>query len=221
MPRWPDGYFTKSLPERIDAIGHRAFVGGFSDDLWHRIGKLQYHFLVSNGLRHDQVFYDIGCGSLRLGQFLIPYLDRGHYHGIEQAETLVEQGLSDEFFADIVQQRKPRFRFTSAFEFEGLPMFDMAIAQSVFTHLTLEDIGLCFARLRPQAHDDSRFYFTFFEGDAGQNKFQSSDPNRNWHYRFEDLTGVARSAGWQLEYIGDWQHPAKQRLVLAVPVGVV
>ena len=48
----------------VRRLGHRAFVGG-DGDLWDRIGRLQFDFLVSQGLRPEHVLLDFACGSLR------------------------------------------------------------------------------------------------------------------------------------------------------------
>jgi hypothetical protein len=44
-------------------LGHREYVGG----LWEAMGKLQFDFLISRGLKPEHVFLDIACGPLRGG----------------------------------------------------------------------------------------------------------------------------------------------------------
>src|ERR1700678_1283527 len=53
----PDGALGLNL------LGHREYVGG----LWEVIGKLQFDFLISRGLKPEHVFLDIACGPLRGG----------------------------------------------------------------------------------------------------------------------------------------------------------
>lgn len=45
-------------------LGHREYVGG----MWDEIGKLQFNFLLSRGLRPEHVFLDIACGPLGGGE---------------------------------------------------------------------------------------------------------------------------------------------------------
>lgn len=45
---------------------HRIAVGG----MWDEIGKLQFEFMVKQGLKPHHKFLDIGCGSLRGGYSL-------------------------------------------------------------------------------------------------------------------------------------------------------
>jgi hypothetical protein len=64
-------------------------------------------------------------------------------------------------------------------------------------------------------HPESKFYCTFFEGDESSNPKIDSDPNRSWSYTFKTLEELALSNNLKLTYIGDWQHPRDQKLILA------
>lgn len=208
-----------SIPhgERIHAWGHRAYVGGTDPEAWYGIGKRQFHFLVSNGLQHDDRFLDIACGSLRLGQYLIPMLDEGCYFGLELEESLVKEGLDHEMLFDVTTQKSPSFAHNERFDFSFIDEFDVAMAQSLFTHMTEADISLCFSSLRPHAHERSRFFSTFFEGDPSQNPEGPSHANRDWYYRFDQLEAIATAAGWRLHLVGDWGHERGQMMTLATP----
>ena len=195
--------------------GYRAYVGGPTPERWYGIGKLQFHWLVSAGLRPDSVFLDVACGSLRLGQFLIPYLNQGNYFGLDGSERLIEQGLENEVFFDIAAEKQPKFSSNYDFDFSFIDRFDFAIAQSLVTHLALDDVRLMLENLRTVADERSVFFFTFFEGDEKENKHEVSHPNKNWKYKFETLQDVARQTGWALAYVGDWNHPSNQMMVKA------
>lgn len=195
-------------------MGHRTYIGGSDAEMWYGIGLLQFHFLVAHGLRHNHIFLDVACGPLRLGQYLIPFLDEGHYFGLEAEPELVKYGINEELKFDLDMIKAPRFGYGYDFDFSFAKPFDYAIAQSLFTHLVPTDIKKCLVSLRKQAHDKSRFYFTFFEGDSANNPLDSH-ANRNWHYSLDELIVFSQDTGWYLEYIGDWNHPRKQKMVLA------
>ncbi len=205
--------------ERVKLWGHRRYVGGGDPETWYGIGRRQYHFLVSRGLTHASRFLDVACGSLRLGQYLIPMLDAGNYFGLEGEEALVQAGLEHELLFTVAQAKQPRFAFNYAFDLSTCPGYDYAIAQSLFTHLTLEDIGRCFTAMRPVAAPGSQFFFTFFEGEEAHNPEGESHANRNWRYRFETLKAVAEAAGFDCTYIGDWGHERGQMMAVATPAG--
>ena len=218
-PDAPSGPSDLDLPHgaRIEKWGHRRYVGGGDSEAWYGIGRRQYHFLVAQGLRPDHVFLDVACGALRLGQYLIPALNAGHYYGIEGEEALVQAGLAEEMLFDVTALKKPSFAFNYDFDVSFCPGYDFAIAQSLFTHLTLEDISACFTALRGIARPDSRFYFTFFEGDEALNRSTVSHANKRWNYRFETLQKAAQAAGFDCRYIGDWGHARDQMMALATP----
>ena len=63
--------------------------------------------LTSLGLReHDHVL-DIGCGSLRLGRLLIPFLRRARYFGVEPNLSLVDAGIRNELGWDAFRIKCP------------------------------------------------------------------------------------------------------------------
>lgn len=197
--------------ERIAKWGHRSYVGGYDSETWFAMGRHQYHYLVTRGLRSHHRFLDVACGSLRLGQYLIPFLDEGHYFGIEGEEVLVKAGLEHELMPELVALKKPNFAFNYDFDFSFVETFDFAIAQSLFTHLTIADIEKCFTNLRPKANADSCFYFTYFEGDSTDNPTQSH-ASRGWRFSVEELSKAAEGTGWTLTNIGDWGHQRSQKM---------
>ena len=128
-------------------VNHRKYVGGGSPEMWYHIGKIQYHFLVSNGLKPNHTFLDLGCGSLRLGQYLIPMLDKGGYYGLDAREDMVQEGLRNELLYEVARVKLHTFSYNHEFDFSFINSFDYAIAQSLFTHLSMEYIELCFGNI--------------------------------------------------------------------------
>jgi len=210
-----DAVFSLPAPERVVALGHRAYIGGQTPEMWYGIGRMQYHFLVAQGLEPHHVFLDVACGALRLGQYLIPFLKPGHYQAIEGEEALIAAGLEHEVLYGLGASRRPRFVCNYDFDVTGLEPFDYAIAQSLLTHLTPTDIEKCFTGIGGGSHAGSRFYFTWFEGPESGNPEGPSHAQRNWRYPFERLAELASPGGWQLTRIGDWNHPRGQMIALA------
>lgn len=210
-------WIDKPASERVAILGHRAFIGANNARMWYDIARRQFHFLVSQGVRPEHRFVDVACGSLRLGQFMIPYLDKGHYFGLEAEPSLVEAGLKNELLFDLADQKAPSFGHGYAFDFSFVPEFDAAIAQSLFTHLTEEDIATCLTNLRPKAHAGSRFFFTFFNEDK-PNPDEPSHANKVWYYPFSEIERISKSCGWKATYIGDWGHERNQEMAVVSPL---
>ena len=59
----------------------RGYVG--PPEYFDLITAMSFGLLSVLGLRERHRLLDIGCGSLRVGRVLIPYLGRGNYVGIE------------------------------------------------------------------------------------------------------------------------------------------
>ena len=117
---------------------YRAWVG--PPEEYDLIGALQTSLLLAAGLEEKHRLCDVGCGSLRAGRMLIPYLRTGNYFGIEPEEWLVEEGLERELGHGIREAKRPSFRFVADFSLQGFGTeFDFVVAQSVFSH-TLPDL---------------------------------------------------------------------------------
>lgn len=136
----------------------QAAIGG----MWEEIGRLQFDFLVGQGMHPEHRMLDVGCGTLRGGRHCIRYLDPQHYTGVDISAGALEAGhrlvIREGLTAKhprLLQTVDMRFR-----EFEG-ETFDFILAQSVFSHLPEEHIDECFAHIGRVMHDGSTFYFTF------------------------------------------------------------
>lgn len=194
----------------IAAGGHRAYVGG----KWEEIGKLQFDFLCSQGLKPEHVFLDVACGSLRGGVYFIPYLNAGNYLGIEKEEQLLQAGLLEEVGEELALEKKPEFVISSAFAFEHFSKeADFALAQSLFSHLTEDLILTCLEKLRPQVKTGCRFFATFFESEKPSANPSVSHDHKNFQYTRSEMEAFGRRTNWQPNYIGDWGHPRDQKMM--------
>jgi hypothetical protein len=193
----------------VTAVGHRGYIGG----RWDEIGKLQFDFMVSRGLRPEHVFLDIACGALRGGVYFIPYLDEGNYLGIDQEQVLIDRALAKELPADVQQQKRPEFVVSNAFEFDRFSRRpQISLAQSLFTHLIRSDIELCVKRLRAFVASGHEFYATFRVGRSDGNRAKSHAHAR-FVYMPDELEAIGRSHGWDCEFLGDWGHPRGQQMM--------
>lgn len=205
--------FTFLNPEGnkgIAKMGHRGYVGG----MWEEIGQLQFNFLISKGLKPDSFLLDIACGSLRLGAKTIPYLDRGHYLGIEKESGLLKAGLEQELDPKIRKKKQPNVIISDSFEFEKFRQkADFAIAQSLFTHLPSSLIDLCFKKLYPWLKNDGVFYATFFETGKKISNPKKPHDHCNFFYTKNEMCSFGITNGFNSNYIGDWNHPRNQVIV--------
>lgn len=215
------GYYDLETVEAGVRDGrHRELVGG----LWDEIGDHQLAFLIERGLKPSDRLLDIGCGSLRLGARAIAWLDAERYYGTDLSAALIEAGRESEL-DDALRAKAPATHFSANGDFDlsflGERM-DVAIAQSVFTHLPLNHLRRCLRMLAPVMWPGGRFYVTYFEcpygedlsiprvqGPAGVVTHDCRDP---YHYRQTDLQWAIDLSPWMFEPIGDWNHPRGQQI---------
>jgi SAM-dependent methyltransferase len=212
--------------ETYDSNWHRDAVGG----MWDEIGKLQFEFLVEQGLSPEQRLLDIGCGSLRGGVHFVGYLNSGNYCGIDINQELLDAGRVELKRYNLGHKRVTLVQMDD-FDFPSLNQrFDYALAQSVFTHLPLNSIIRCVMNVEKVLVQGGRFYATFFENTLGKSNLEpivrpgvtgkwngityfDRDP---YHYDFGTFEWICEGLGLKVEYIGDWNHPWGQRIMVFV-----
>lgn len=215
-------YSNLKMRLAILAGRHREAIGGE----WEAHGAHQVEFLKSVGLRPGHRFLDIGCGALRLGSRLAAYLEPGNYYGTDLNEPLIDVGYRKEIARAGLADRLPRANLVqdANFSFAGVPRdFDFAFAQSVFSHLPLNDLMLCLASLKAKGIC-REFYFTAFlvpDRDAWSGPHPQLDgvvthPDQDpYHYCAEDIRYACAAADVDCDIIGDWGHSRNQQMVRA------
>jgi len=212
---------TTVIAKRVAAGRHREAVGG----MWDEIGELQINYLKSHGLMPHHTFLDLGCGSLRGGVRIVPYLDPGNYHGVDLNQSLLDAGYEREIIPAGLAARLPRSNLHCFDDFEisriGV-LFDAALAQSVFTHIRLQRIRDCLARVARAIRPGGAFHATYWRAPedlpAGASsvhvKNLTTFPNRDlYHAKFSELCEAAAGLPWRVEDIGKWNHPRLQQMV--------
>ena len=199
---------------------HRDHIGG----LWDIVGKLQFDFLLSKGLKPHHFILDVGCGCLRGGVHFINYLDKGHYYGVDNNREIIEIGAKVELRKNRLFYKKPNLFISCDFNFTPLnKKFDFILAQSVFTHLNLNDILLCLINIEKVLKDEGTFFATFFENYKG---FKYTKPLKlirdqgvtffnkdGFHYDFRIFSALCSLLDLRVDYIGEWNHPRGQKMM--------
>jgi SAM-dependent methyltransferase len=194
---------------------YRAYVGPPED--YDLIAAMTFNLLTTLGLRQHHSLLDIGCGSLRIGRLLIPYLNRGKYFGIEPAEWLVAEGIKQELGETVVQAKRPPFFFTDSPEIAGRAnvSFDFALAQSIFSHCGLDLIRSWLSAISRSLAPDGILLATFLPGDEDA-------PQTGWvypecvNYRTATLERAAAEVNLRFEIL-DWKHPRQTWALFAAP----
>ncbi|MEL6665115.1 MAG: methyltransferase [Pseudomonadota bacterium] len=209
------------LQKRVTNGEHRAVIGG----RWEEIGDWQLEFAKSRGLKPEHSLLDIGCGSLRGGVKFVNFLDKNHYAGIDAHGILLDKGYSEELTNLDLSDKLDRARLveTNTFDLSAFQeQFDMAIAISVFTHVTLNQVRMCLTSIANALRSGATFYATYFEVppdqepsdviDRGEGIFTRYDQNP-YHYTVEDFQRAAQGLPLIVERLGDVGHPRGQYMI--------
>lgn len=210
-------YGRQLTAAEIAAKEHREFVGG----LWDEIGALQLEFMRSRGLSPSDRLLDVGCGALRGGVHFIRYLAPGCYCGLDVNASLIEAGKQELADAQLLS-KNPQLVVSDSFAVDSFgTTFHHALAVSLFTHLNMNLIAWCLARVRQVLAPEGRFYASYFEAPAsvhgqplrhasGVVTYYANDP---YHYSLDEMRALAQLAGVAVERIGNWGHPRGQTML--------
>jgi SAM-dependent methyltransferase len=194
--------YRRLMQWRLQHYGPEQAVGGFDDG----IGELQCEFLIGRGLEPDDRLLDIGCGTLRGGEHFMRYLDAGHYHGMDISSQALGAGAGR--VPELVQEHQPTLVLNDDLRFEDGPLadrYDMALAQSVWTHLPEEHIDECLANIGRVL--DGPLWATFFD--------EPRDSPKNFGYEPDRLVALAESHGHAARVLDreEYPHPRGQRMM--------
>lgn len=208
----------EAIQRKVAEGQHRALVGG----IWDTLGQWQLRVLKQQGLAPHHHVLDVGCGSLRGGVHLVDYLEADHYAGVDAHQALLDAGYDVELADAGLQHKVDRSKLveTDRFDFSSLaPGYDVALAQSLFTHLDWNHIRLCLHNLVSVMRPGGRLFATYFEApeelgldrtiDRGEGICTAFERNP-YHYRFSDLAAAARGLPMSVARIGDVGHPRGQ-----------
>ena len=198
----------------FDRQSAREYVGGDFDN----IGQWQFDEICQTPEFHNDIqFLDLACGCLRLGKLMIPYLNENRYTGIDANNELINIGLDFEITETVQKFKRPLLICNDKFEFDNIGPFEYVWANSLFSHLTIQDIKTCFKNLLPVMEPKGVFYFTYFEG-LQQNPSQSHS-RKDFRYQESDIVMAGLSTGWKIKrHQPVNNHPRNQKIMKATAI---
>ncbi|MGB5855874.1 MAG: class I SAM-dependent methyltransferase [Oceanisphaera sp.] len=193
---------------------YRAYVGPPQD--YDLVSAMVFNLLTCAGLRQHHRLLDIGCGSLRLGRVLIPYLNESNYVGVEPNRWLVEDGIANEVGADMVRIKQPRFSFQASLQEFTQPLaLDFVVAQSIFSHCSQQLIHDWLAELETHLSPTGALFATFLVA-------EEDFTGEGWvypgcvYFRPDTMAAIAAEHGFTFRVL-NWGHPRQQWALFARP----
>jgi len=178
-------------------------VGSHTHESWLEIGRLQFEYATSHGLKPEMRMLEIGCGNLRAGRLFIEYLEPGSYYGLDISPDILlsAQRTVSEYQ---LSGKLPYLTLIQDLRFEFLPSdhFDFVHAHSVFSHSPAEVIDECFAHVGRVMTAGAFFDFTFDRTEGTEHHVLHED----FYYRTDTLLAMAAKHGLEAAFCEDWEE---------------
>jgi len=220
----------KFFERKTADLNYKSAVGGHWDD----VGKLQFEYLQKLGLQPHHKLLDLPCGSLRVGRFLVDYLNDHCYYGTEGNPNLIKAGLSDVLPAekvDVVNLKHVMLGDESV-NFQQLfkTHFDFIWVHALFDHIPHQIIIQFLKDITSVMNESTQLYATIFLNPHGENfKEPIIHPRYNsikdgvitfsdkeyWHHTIEFFEIATREIpSLQLDQcLYDYPHPLGLRVL--------
>jgi|TARA_R110001592_G_scaffold1063_12_gene6398 SAM-dependent methyltransferase len=200
--------------ETIQRNGAIQFIGSNNRDQFDEMGQEHYDFLIEKGLQSNNVFLDVGCGAIRTGQHIIPFLNPNNYFGIDRMPELIEFGLNEVLDKEVIFHKGPKFSVNNNFDcsFVDKPI-DIVWCQSLMSHLTEKDIKLCLNNVKETLAPRGKIYFTYFQKGGmsrEDSRNQQTHSKKDLQYNQKVMDQIVNECGLQTEFNGRIGHPRGQ-----------
>lgn len=188
---------------------YRAYVG--PPGRYGLLALLQMNLLTAAGLEETDRVLDFGCGSLRLGRCLIPFLRRGNYYGIDPHDWLIQDGFEQETGQQLRTLKAPVFSNDARFDCSIFGVaFDFIMAQSIITHSGPTQTARMIETGGAALKEDVVMLLSFIKGAD-----DAPLPEADWTYPFNVeypepwLRAICERHGLHFQII-NWHHPGAQ-----------
>jgi SAM-dependent methyltransferase len=197
---------------------YTAYVG--PPEQYDFMGAMQFRLLTTLGLREHHRVLDFGCGSLRAGRLLIPYLLEGRYYGLEPNQWLIDDAIDRELGRSMIDLKRPTFLHRADYSATAFGIsFDYILAQSIFSHAGRDVVSKCLAEFRSCLGKSGLILATF----AQPHQLGTSEDfsGSGWvyptcvTYELETILGMVESAGLVGRAL-PWFHPRQTWFAMAL-----
>ncbi|MGI9415340.1 MAG: hypothetical protein ACR2PM_16820 [Hyphomicrobiales bacterium] len=155
--------------------------------------------LLGLGLMPQHTLVDYGCGSLRVGQHLISYLDADRYWGLDVTDRFFQDGLAM-IAEDTRTTKRPRCRVTSPTSLReaGMAEPDFVMSVAVLKHVPPRELDAYFDAIFSLIGQRTTLVLTFSESSTEKRLC-----GKSWSYSSAHVAGLisARRPDFQAEIV--------------------
>lgn len=195
-------FYAERVERKIHAGGHHKTLGARGWQPGHGPGLEfdTYSFaargievwaqIAAFGIKPDMRCVDYGCGSLRIGQHAMRYLNAGNYWGLDVTEAFIAEGLK---LIDpaLIDGRKPRIDIISDEVLANVRLWqpDFIFANAVLVHVLPKELGSFFRRIDAMMSSGSKAVIIYVASDRTRRV-----KSMNWAFSEATLLKAARDA---------------------------
>lgn len=135
------------------AIEESGVWKGGPETRYEAVGRHSLATAIEVGLLPEHKVLDVGAGSLRVGFWLLQYIEPENYHAIEPNQQMIDMA------AEIIGEPIHVY-YNSDFEYPDVD-FDFVIARSIWTHASKPMIAKMLSEFAENSTDEGRFLASF------------------------------------------------------------
>ncbi len=184
---------AKDKPDEIDWTPEQ--FSQRATDIWETVRGF--------GLKPDMKCVDYGCGSLRIGQHAIRFLERGNYCGMDVVDTFINQGL-DLIGPALIADKAPRLMTITPEYLAEVAAWrpDFIFSSAVLQHVPPEELPEYFRRIELLTTGKCVAHIIYIGG-----KRRKRVKALNWVYPLDQIVAAMAAGAPALEMVGDEALP--------------
>jgi len=214
---------TDSLQQRGERLYEVTTQIGCGIKRFEKTGRTQLESLIRHGLNPWDKLLDIGCGALCGGYWMINFLHRDCYYGIEPNEFMFKAGVEHLVEPGLFEAKQPKFLHNDRYDFSGFDVkFDYFHAHSIWTHAPKIDLEKMLDGFLEHSNPGARFLTSFkspglfrpdYKGDIWIGRSHESDEPGICRHSFKWIQQACDARGLTVELLrGEKIH--KQKWIL-------
>lgn len=192
---WVD-FYAHRLDAYVPENGNKPISQRYLDG-----GQVHLNYLIAHGLQQHHRLLDYGCGMLRSGLHFTRFLDPQCYVGVDISghridrgiKLLAEHGVSPDSYETYVVGD------CRLAELNG-QSFDFIWANSVVTHMPMENVRTAFLAVRALLNPDGQFLFTYAEAERSRRM-----NIKDFWYTRDEMQAMCTACGLSFEIQEDWR----------------
>lgn len=215
---------SRQLPDQIAPVDPRESMQQRGERLYQvttqigcgikrfeKTGRAQLEALIRHGLNPWHHLLDIGCGALCGGWWMIHFLDRGNYHGVEPNTFMFQAGVKHLVEPGLFEAKQPSFEHNDQYDFSGFQQkFDFFHAHSIWTHAPKKDIEKMLDGVVRFGNPGARFLTSFkapdlfhrdYQGDSWVGRSHESDDAGICRHSFNWIKQACASRDLRVEQL--------------------